>query len=160
MVAAGSSSYRYCTVSWPDHRNSDILGLHGDLGFRLAKTLRRKASKTVNHQPPVANLSFGAVDPSPSADLEIQCLSTIPATEGADGRREKRRSVRSCSKLKKLSPRAFFRRHTEWLTTRVISFRLPHLRSFLMNDNERLQVALLKRRPIISLYGDVTPRGT
>lgn len=28
-----------------------------------------------------------------------------------------------------------------------------------MNVNERLQVALLKRRTIISLYGDVTPKG-
>jgi len=33
----------------PNHRNSCVLGL----GFQLAITPRRKASKTVNHQPPV-----------------------------------------------------------------------------------------------------------
>jgi hypothetical protein len=80
-------------VSRPNHRNSDILGLEGNLGFQLAitPTGRQKASKTVESSASGTSLSFGAVNPSRSADWNA--VIGHFGTQSADGRWEEKRRV-------------------------------------------------------------------
>ena len=52
-MAAGDQ--QGCKYRWPNHRNSDFLGLEGTLGFPTRHNhdpqgFRQKASKTVNDQ--------------------------------------------------------------------------------------------------------------